>query len=134
MSDALPPLRILETVLYYNDEDEDELARFYTNILGLKQIGRVDGRFQFYRVGTTVVLLFKTDAARTQKWPPAHGADGIVHTCFVTDDYEGRKSRLTNAGVELSKEAEWRDGGRSFYFSDPAGNLLEVGNKDFWAK
>jgi catechol 2,3-dioxygenase-like lactoylglutathione lyase family enzyme len=34
--------------------------------------------------------------------------------------------------VEIEHEHDWSDDRRSFYFRDPAGNLLEVANADIW--
>ena len=42
------------------------------------------------------------------------------------------RERLAEAGVEIEHDHEWPDERRSFYFRDPAGNLLEVANADIW--
>ena len=49
-------------------------------------------------------------------------------------DYEGFSERLRDAGIEIIHEQEWREGRRSFYFRDPAGNLLEVAGGDIWPR
>ena len=48
------------------------------------------------------------------------------------DEYERWRERLTAAGVEIVQDSAWGGGGRSFYFKDPAGNLLEIADCDFW--
>ena len=66
---------VLETVLYYTDQDRAE--RFYSDVLGFRLIDREEGRSLFYRAGDSVFLLF--DAAETNlvggRLPP-HGARG----------------------------------------------------------
>jgi catechol 2,3-dioxygenase-like lactoylglutathione lyase family enzyme len=130
-----PALRqILETVLYYAPEEEAEVERFYGELLGLRSIGRKKGRFLFFRLGAGVLLLFNREASLRQDSPPPHGASGPGHTCFVVEsaDYPRWKQRLAAAGVAVEDETRWPGGGRSFYFVDPAGNQLEIADRDIW--
>jgi catechol 2,3-dioxygenase-like lactoylglutathione lyase family enzyme len=122
--------RILETVLYYSSGQEEELARFYGEVLGLRAVGRSGLTF---RVGESLLLLFDASVSSGQSRPPPHGARGPSHTCFVTraDEYGDWKQRLTEAGAIL-QEIEWDNGVRSFYFHDPAGNVLEIADGDLW--
>jgi catechol 2,3-dioxygenase-like lactoylglutathione lyase family enzyme len=46
--------------------------------------------------------------------------------------YESWRARLRDEDVEITHEQEWNGGRRSFYFRDPAGNLLEVAESDIW--
>ena len=136
MQSATPPIAgILETVLYYKDQDETE--RFYSEVLGLRLIGKEAGRHLFYRAGSSVFLLFDPASTDTTegKLPP-HGAAGSVHVCFLaaTEAYESWKQYLPGRGVEVIQERRWSDQGHSFYFRDPADNLLEIANMDFWQK
>lgn len=130
-----PPLGgVLETVLYYPPGAHDEMATFYEEVLGCRPIGRSPGRFLFYRAGASVLLLFEAEKARAQESPPPHGAEGPGHTCFVVPgkSYERWKEYLAGRGVELDEEVQWPRGGRSFYFRDPAGNALEIADRDVW--
>ncbi len=122
---------VLETVLYCTTENEEETRRFYREVLGLPPV-RADS--VAHRIGTGVFLLFNADESSVQASPPAHGAPGGVHTCFVAapGDYEEWKRRLASAGVEIIEELEWDAGPRSFYFHDPAGNVLEIAEADMW--
>ena len=72
--------RILETVLYYSSGQDEELARFYGEVLGLRRVGRYGLTF---RVGEGLLLLFDADLSSSQSRPPPHGARGGIHTCFV---------------------------------------------------
>ena len=123
--------RILETVLYYAPGQEEELARFYGEVLGLRAVGR--GGLTF-RVGEGLLLLFDAGLSSAQSQPPPHGARGPIHTCFVagTDEYEGWKQRVTDETGPILDEIEWDNGVRSFYFHDPAGNVLEIADGDLW--
>jgi catechol 2,3-dioxygenase-like lactoylglutathione lyase family enzyme len=125
--------RILETVLYYAPGQEEELGRFYGDVLGLDAVGRSGLTF---RVGDGLLLLFDASLSSAQSHPPAHGARGPIHTCFVAsaDAYEGWKQRVTNETGSILEEIEWDNGVRSFYFHDPAGNVLEIADGDLWPR
>lgn len=132
MEAAPPPLvGILETVVYCDSSNEDEVRRFYSEVLGLPRAG---GNFSF-RVGEAQVLLvFNVDETSRQDDPPAHGARGPGHTCFVTDTdaYARWKEHLAARGVDVTREIVWRPGLTSLYFEDPAGNVLEIASGDLW--
>jgi catechol 2,3-dioxygenase-like lactoylglutathione lyase family enzyme len=122
---------ILETVLYVADIDRAE--RFYRNVMGLTQVGKQAGRHVFFRVGSGVLLLFRAEETRQSESLPPHGADGEIHVCFITSstEYERWRARIQDHGIAILQETEWTRG-RSFYFRDPDGNLLELANADIW--
>jgi catechol 2,3-dioxygenase-like lactoylglutathione lyase family enzyme len=124
---------VLETVLYYAAGEEEELARFYCEVLGLHAVGR--GGLTF-RIGPGLLLLFEADRSSVQSTPPPHGARGSIHTCFLAsaEDYERWKMRLADHAVPIVEEIEWDNGVRSFYFHDPARNVLEIADGDMWPK
>jgi catechol 2,3-dioxygenase-like lactoylglutathione lyase family enzyme len=123
--------RILETVLYYRSGQEEDLARFYGDIL---RMHRVDPDGLAFRLGGGLLLFFDADRAALQSKPPPHGAHGSIHTCFVAarEDYADWKRRLLENSVPILDEIEWGNGVNSFYFHDPAGNLLEIADGDLW--
>jgi catechol 2,3-dioxygenase-like lactoylglutathione lyase family enzyme len=128
-----PPITgVLETVLYCTSENQAEVYRFYSDLLGLRRLG--DG--SSYRIGPHIFLVFNREESSVQDEPPPHGATGPIHTCFTTppSDYDSWKSYLAERGVEIIQEIEWSEGVRSFYFEDPAGNLLEIANADMWPR
>ena len=124
---------VLETVLYFTDQQRT--AEFYVDVLGMKLLDREPGRSLFFRAGDSVVLIF--DAEETAKGGrlPPHGASGSIHTCFLVpaEDYERWKIHLDGLGVSVFNEIEWQRG-RSFYFHDPDGNLLEIADADIWPR
>jgi catechol 2,3-dioxygenase-like lactoylglutathione lyase family enzyme len=132
MDSTPPPLScVLETVLYFTNQARMEA--FYSDVLGMKLIDRELGRHLFYRAGRSVFLLFRADETlRSEKLPP-HGARGPAHTCFLVPvrDYDGWQTHLRSSGVEVLQEIDWSRG-RSFYFHDPDGNVLEIANADIW--
>jgi catechol 2,3-dioxygenase-like lactoylglutathione lyase family enzyme len=123
---------VLETVVYCTNENEEATRRFYREVLGLQPL-REDS--VAHRLGGSVFLLFNADESSVQDSPPAHGAPNArVHTCFLAapGEYERWKERLAAEGVEITQEIEWPSGPRSFYFEDPAGNVLEIAEADMW--
>jgi len=125
---------ILEAALYYEHGDHDAMVSFYEDALELLLVASwANGRA--YRLGGSVLLLFDLELLSDQEGPVSdHGADGPGHVCFLADagEYEAVRERAVAAGVEITHDHDWPAGGRSFYFKDPAGNLLEVADRDLW--
>lgn len=123
---------ILETVLYCDSSTVDAVRSFYRDVMGFAPLG-----FDFsYRVGSSghVFLVFNRDETVDQENPPPHGATGKGHVCFTagSETYEFWKAYLDEHGVACEREITWGNGMRSFYFEDPAGNVLEIAEGDFW--
>jgi catechol 2,3-dioxygenase-like lactoylglutathione lyase family enzyme len=127
--DRSPLTGVLETVLYCTGDTEEATRHFYEEVLGLRRVSQ-----WAYRLGAQVILLFDADETREQEWPPAHGTSGAGHTCFTVapEDYEHWKERLAKLGVAVIEEIDWSRGVHSFYFKDPAGNVLEIADGDMW--
>ena len=84
-----------------------------------------------------MLLLFDREALAAREGPiAAHGTVGPGHACLLV--VGSRRLRApgaatcASAGVEITHEHEWDGGRRSFYFHDPAGNLLEIADGDLW--
>lgn len=129
-----PPVEgVLETVLYCRGGNQlEEMRAFYSETLGLRAV--FEKHPLAYRVGAGVLLIFDADASSIQDDPPPHGTNGPAHACIVVgpEPYEEWKSHLGRNGVAIRREIEWPGGRRSFYLDDPAGNLLEIADGDFW--
>jgi catechol 2,3-dioxygenase-like lactoylglutathione lyase family enzyme len=116
--------RILETAL-------DAAEAFYTRVLGLKVKSRVVGRHVFFYSGDNMFLVF--NPSTTEKESDPHGARGRGHVAWACDESEldPWKQWLIEHGVAV-RVYHWPQGGRSLYFSDPAGNSLEITTPQLW--
>ena len=132
------PSAILESALYVTDLDSAE--KFYTGVLGLDLLGKVDGRHLFFRCGPGVLLIFNAEATKVPpaadarlKVPP-HGAVGEGHLCFAAsaDEIERWKAHLEAKKIAIESEFEWPQGGRSIYIRDPSGNSIEFAEPRIW--
>jgi catechol 2,3-dioxygenase-like lactoylglutathione lyase family enzyme len=133
-SEATPPEGVLETCLYHDPGEREEIERFYGETLGLRRVGEWPTGIAF-RVGAGVLLLFdRVGVAASTSPMSAHGTVGPGHACLRVDAgaYEDWRARIEAEGIGVAHEETWRDGLRSFYFSDPAGNLLEIAEGDIW--
>ena len=125
---------ILETALSFDHEVAEETLAFYREMLALTEVASWREGTVF-RLGAGVLLLFDRKLLAENDSPVAqHGSSGVGHVCFVAapDHYGAMRERLEAAGVEIEHDHDWSDERRSFYFRDPAGNLLEVANADIW--
>lgn len=122
---------VLETVLYFDEGEQEPMRRFYGETLGLDAVTELA-----FRLGGGLVLLFERRRSTTQEWPPPHGTTGAAHVAFLSADgeYGAWKERLARAGVPIVEEIDWPRGPRSFYFHDPAGNVLEIADGDMWPR
>lgn len=138
MAAARPAVRrVLETALYV--DDLTAAADFYDRLFGFPSLTR-DERLCAYDVGgSSVLLLFKRGGTlETVRLPggtiPPHDGHGPLHIAFAIDeaDVAGWERRLSDAGVEIEGRATWPRGGKSLYFRDPDGHLLELATPGIW--
>jgi catechol 2,3-dioxygenase-like lactoylglutathione lyase family enzyme len=126
--------KVLETCLYASDLKKAE--EFYSKVLGLEVITRVEDRHVFFRCGDQVVLIFNPEQTikAEQNSSPVHGAKGPGHIAFQVSKEELAiwKNDLESKGIVIEHEARWGKEGRSIYFRDPAGNSLELATPETW--
>ena len=124
---------VVETAVYVDDLDDAE--DFYRRILGLRVMGKEPGRHVFFQVGEAGVLLaFRAEATLKGDPLPPHGAAGPGHFALGIDAeaLDAWRTLLQGHGVSVEKEVEWPNGGKSLYFRDPAGNLVELVTPGVW--
>jgi catechol 2,3-dioxygenase-like lactoylglutathione lyase family enzyme len=127
---------VLETSIYHSVSETAAVERFYVELLGLPVVSRWPGGIAL-RVGAGVLLLFERETVAERSGPIAeHGSNGPGHLCLLTDrdGYEAWRDSVAAAAIELTHEQDWPGGHRSFYFKDPAGNLLEIADGDLWPR
>jgi catechol 2,3-dioxygenase-like lactoylglutathione lyase family enzyme len=138
MADRPPRIDgLLETALYV-----DDMARavaFFRDLLGLPTM--LDGeRLTAFNAGRSGVLLVFArgksvdDAVSEHGVVPGHDGRGPLHMAFAIaeDSYEDWRAYLTAAGVTMRGEMHWPRGGRSLYFEDPDGHVLEFATPGVW--
>lgn len=131
---------IKETCLYC-----DDLAvtrRFYTDLFKFPVMVEDLSRFCALDVaGTSVLLLFKKGAT-LEPMPtpegagiiPAHDGDGAIHIGFSIPaaDYDMWMTELARRSIPIVSETRWKRGGRSVYFHDPDGHVVELLTPGIW--
>jgi catechol 2,3-dioxygenase-like lactoylglutathione lyase family enzyme len=128
----------LETAVYV--DDLARAARFYRSTLGLSPM-YADERLVAFDCGPrSVLLLFLRGAtAETVRLPggeiPPHDGSGKMHFALATpaEDIARWEKRLSEEGVAIEAHMDWPRGGRSLYFRDPDGNLVELASPGLWA-
>ncbi len=133
MNSELKVKTVVETAIYADDLAAAE--QFYTDVIGLTVIGKEPDRHVFFRVGDeSVLLVFRADTTRKGDPLPPHGATGPGHFALGIDReaLDPWRSALLAKGISVEKEAVWPRGGRSIYFRDPAGNLVELVTPGIW--
>ena len=140
MVDRAPAIDgLLETALYV-----DDMARsvaFFRDVLGLRPM--LEGeRLTAFDAGRQGVLLVFARGQSTEDMPtergtvPGHDGRGPLHMAFAIAEaaYEPWKAHLASAGVTLRGEMRWPRGGRSLYFEDPDGHVLELATPGLWRR
>ena len=125
-------LQIKETCIY--SVDLASMREFYSDKLGLDVISSVPGKHIFFKAGSSVLLCFNPEDSRTKESPPAHYATGKYHFAFEVsaEDYELKKHEVASRGIRITDTVIWKSGQESFYFEDPAGNVVEIVPVGIW--
>jgi catechol 2,3-dioxygenase-like lactoylglutathione lyase family enzyme len=128
---------VLETALY--TDDMERARAFYEGVLELKPIFS-DNRLCAYGVAERSVLLIFRRGSATQAVTipggtiPGHDGAGPLHIAFAIDrdELEQWERRLASHDVAIEGHTDWSRGGRSVYFRDPDGHLLELATPGLW--
>jgi len=129
--------RVLETALYV--DDLERAARFYADVLGLRPLFADDRLRAFAVGGVSVLLLFRRGASvETTRMPggtiPPHDGSGPLHVAFgiASAELPAWEARLRAQHIAIEGLTDWPRGGRSIYFRDPDGHLLELATPGLW--
>lgn len=129
--------RIIETVLYV--DDLERAREFYEDKLGLAPMLKTGTLFAYDVGGASVLLLFlRGQSLRTQMSAggsiPPHDGSGPLHICFAVDLDELAlwDERLQQQGIAIEGRMSWERGGKSLYFRDPDGHMLELATPGLW--
>lgn len=128
---------LLQTVILV--EDVAGACRFYEEVLGLRVLSGTGERgYTFVLPGGQLLgLVSREAAAEPRETPggvvpprvaPAGAAHSSAHISFAVShsQLDSWRSHLQRHGVEVLNEVQWQRGGRSLYFRDPDGHLLEL--------
>ncbi|MFC4726603.1 VOC family protein [Coralloluteibacterium thermophilus] len=133
-----PPIGgLLESALYVDDMARSR--RFFEEVLGLRAMAAGE-RLVAYDAGAGGVLLVfprggaRADVRTEDGLIPGHDGSGPLHMAFAIaeDDYAPWLARLRAHGVPIRGEMRWERGGRSVYFEDPDGHVLELATPGLW--
>ncbi|HWJ76280.1 MAG TPA: VOC family protein [Kaistia sp.] len=138
---SAPPITgVLETAIYV--ENVARAVAFYRDVVGLKLLaGQGDLRFAALDAGPSSVLLVFRRGGTLQdiEMPggtiPAHDGHGPLHFALriPASAFEAWRGHLAAKGVVLTGEMTWPQGGRSLYFNDPDGHVVELATPGIWA-
>jgi catechol 2,3-dioxygenase-like lactoylglutathione lyase family enzyme len=124
---------VLETGIYVTDLPRS--ADFYRRIFAFEQLVG-DDRFRALSVADRqVFLIFKRGGSLEPMALPPHDGSGRQHFAFSVPAAElpAWEQRLAENGVEIESHVTWPRGGRSIYFRDPDGHLVELVTPGCWA-
>jgi catechol 2,3-dioxygenase-like lactoylglutathione lyase family enzyme len=129
---------VKETCLYVDDLQRAQ--EFYKQVLGLESLV-ADDRFCALDVGSKHVLLLFVRGVTDKPLElpggtiPPHSGAGQLHAGFAVGAAElpEWESHLSAHGVEIESRVSWPKGGRSVYFRDPDGHLLELLTPGVWS-
>jgi catechol 2,3-dioxygenase-like lactoylglutathione lyase family enzyme len=129
--------RILETAIHTDDVERSR--RFYEEVMGLKPMF-TDQRLTAYDAGGGSVLLvfLRGGSAEPVVLPggtiPGHGGAGCLHFAFAlrADELGAWEGRLREHNIGIEAWMDWPGGGKSIYFRDPDGHLLELATPGLW--
>jgi len=128
---------VLETCLYVADVARSRA--FYERIFGFTTMV-ADDRIVAFDVapGSTLILFRKGGTLKPVAvgggFIPPHDGGGPQHFAFaIADgDWDAWKAHLAAEAVAVASEVTWPQGGRSLYFHDPDGLVVELATPGLW--
>lgn len=133
-----PPINgILETGIYVVDVARSHA--FYERVFGFRPV-LVDERICVFAVAPAQVLILFQRRGTLDPVPvgdsyiPAHDGSGPQHFAFsiAESDVEKWQKHLADHDVTIESAVTWPQGGKSLYFRDPDGLLVELATPGLW--
>jgi len=123
---------ILETALYVDDIQRS--TQFYQTVFGLQVIDSSPRLCAMDIAPRQVLLLFKKGGSAQLPLTATDGA-GRLHLAFAipSSELDAWEAWLKECGVAIEEKKTWQRGGRSLYFRDPDGHLLELATPGVWS-
>jgi catechol 2,3-dioxygenase-like lactoylglutathione lyase family enzyme len=128
---------VLETSIYVDDLKRS--LDFYERVLGFTCMAQFGYGAAFEAGGAHVLLVWARGQAREDRPTeggviPGHDGSGPLHLAFSIPAaaYEPWMARLAAHGIAIRSEVHWSRGGRSLYFDDPDGHVLELATPGVW--
>ncbi len=128
---------MLEFGLYV--QDVSRASAFYNRLFGFPVLISKERIAALDVEGKQILLLFKHGASsEAMNVPggvlPGHDGEGTSHFAFAIQESDVMQWEqwLLEQDVEVESEIEWERGGRSLYFRDPDGHLLELVTPGTW--
>jgi catechol 2,3-dioxygenase-like lactoylglutathione lyase family enzyme len=129
---------VVETCLYV--DDMRRARGFWVDLLGLSVLFE-DERLCALDTGNRAVLLLFLRGASAEPVTlpggviPPHDGSGANHIGLAIEakDFDGWQEYLGRMGVPIESLVSWPRGGRSIYFRDPDGHLVELLTPGVWA-
>jgi catechol 2,3-dioxygenase-like lactoylglutathione lyase family enzyme len=129
---------LLESSLYVADLRCS--VGFYRDLFGFEVLTDDERLCALSVAGRQVLLLFKKGlSAAPSVLPggtiPGHDGGGRPHLAFAVAaaDLPAWEERLRQQGVAVESTVDWSRGGRSVYFRDPDGHLVELATPGVWS-
>ena len=131
MTDAPALTGTIEVAIYV--DDVPRAVTFYERVLGLSVL-EADTRLTAMAAGRQILLVCLRGAS-VKLAKTAHDAEGSQHVAFSVAgmDLPAWEAHLQANGVEIVETRAWARGGRSLYFRDPDGHLLELASPGVWS-
>lgn len=123
---------ILETSLYVDDLERS--ANFYRTLFGFSVMVSIERMMALEVPNSQVLLLFKKKGSLVGTPGGAHDGEGQLHMAFAipAGEFDAWEARLKELGISITEKVTWDRGGRSLYFRDPDGHLIELATPGIW--